>query len=363
MFRALILSGSPGALSRLLSPPLGRRLAAALRAAACQRADLSRDAALLAGRIEAGLAGAAAARDPVADDSMGTGGGGGASATSGGCGQSGARPGAAPTAAGAAAASSAGAAGLEVSFDQCASCRRRDARLMPCSACHMARCARPHLRAAGARAAGLHQPCLCFWPPSHVGIPRSCAIANFCRYPFPPPPKVLLKGLPAHQLARAQGLVCRAGPDPRRRVTGLTCPSMLPCAMFKQAFAGVPTHCVCTRDACMFFACQCSDTCAARAARACKHAPLLAFRPARAVSMAPSAGVAGPRDAVQTRVQAPTIAQRPRSAGRVVHATAGEARCGEARCGTAAAGVATLILTLGVRHRRRPRADVQFTGS
>jgi hypothetical protein len=180
-FAALFSPPSPHALSRLLPAPLGARVAAALRASACASPELRRAAALVAERIEVAISGAAAASGPGAD-AVGDVDGGTTSPAGGSRGEPAARPGAAPSAAGAAAA---GAGGAIVSFDKCGNCGRQDARLLPCSACRMARCARPLTlapRGKGARATGLQQRCLCSGRPPH---PRSAAVATDRRSAVP----------------------------------------------------------------------------------------------------------------------------------------------------------------------------------
>jgi hypothetical protein len=140
-FVALINSRCPSVVSWLLSPSLRARLTAALRATACSSPSLRHTAASMAEEIEvAAINMARAPRGP------GAAAGGGASAASGSRGGPGARPGAAPSAAArpsAAGAAAAGTTGALISFDRCAHCGRQDQRLMPCSACRLARCARP----------------------------------------------------------------------------------------------------------------------------------------------------------------------------------------------------------------------------
>jgi hypothetical protein len=142
-FLALYRAPDPGVAARLHSPELGARLAAALRAVACPRPVLRQAAAGVAERIDAKLNGAAVGGVPPAADAGGGAGAGGASPAGGSRGEPGARPGAAPSAAEAAAGHAPGVTGIVLSFDRCANCGRRGARLLPCSACHLARCARP----------------------------------------------------------------------------------------------------------------------------------------------------------------------------------------------------------------------------
>jgi hypothetical protein len=83
-FLALIHSGSPGVLPRLLSPPLGARLTAALHATASPSPDLRQTAAEVVERLDPSLDRAAAARGPRADGGGGSGGGGGGATPAGG---------------------------------------------------------------------------------------------------------------------------------------------------------------------------------------------------------------------------------------------------------------------------------------
>jgi hypothetical protein len=144
---ALVYSGSPGALSRLLPPPLGGRLAAAMRATACPSPALRQNAASVAEWIEDAECDADGDADGDADD--GGDGGGGASQAGGSCSEPSAWPGAAPLDAGAAAAGTRGCS--------------------PAAPAAWPGAHGPHPGAPDARAADLHQPCLCFWPPSHPG--------------------------------------------------------------------------------------------------------------------------------------------------------------------------------------------------